>query len=259
MTTGMSLSSIPNQYESRPFLSLVLAASFLLPGIGTSQAQDLVEGTEQLFGAWANVVVNGKFGKSSPWLYYGDLSLRTTETGRPFPPSGQGYQVSAVVTHDAIGYRFYENQSVHIGYAFQYAQPPLSRIPTNENRAWEQYTFVTATPIGNFQSRSRLEQRTVNIGTGTGVRVREMLKLSYPLTDKWSLIGSDELFVNLNTVDWGPVAGFDQNRVFVGFGYTFDSTFRTEIGYMNQYINRDLNYDRDFDLISLNLYVDVPD
>ncbi len=86
-----------------------------------------------------------------------------------------------------------------------------------------------------------------------------MLKLSYPLTYKWSLIGSDELFVNLNTVDWGPVAGFDQNRVFVGFGYTFDSTFRTEIGYMNQYINRDLNYDRDFDLISLNLYVDVPD
>ncbi len=65
--------------------------------------------------------------------------------------------------------------------------------------------------------------------------------------------------MNLNTVDWGPVAGLDQNRVFVGVGYKFDPVFRTEIGYMNQYINRDLNYDRDFDLISLNLYIDVPD
>jgi hypothetical protein len=33
---------------------------------------------------------------------------------------------------------------------------------------------------------------------------------------------------------------------------------RAEVGYMNQYINRDLNYDRDFHLLSLNLYVDVP-
>ena len=222
-------------------------------------AQDTHEGTEQLFGTWANAIVNGKFAKDSPWIYYGDVSLRTTETGRPFPPSGQSYQVTAVVTHDAIGYRFNENHAVHVGYAFQYAQSPLARVPTNENRAWEQYTFTSPTPIGNFQSRSRLEQRTVNIGSGTGVRFREMLKLSYPLTDRWSLIGSDEIFVNANTVDWGPVAGLDQNRVFVGVGYKFDAVFRTEIGYMNQYINRDLNYDRDFDLVSLNLYVDVPD
>ena len=33
----------------------------------------------------------------------------------------------------------------------------------------------------------------------------------------------------------------------------------TAVSRMNQYINRDLNYDRDFDLISLNLYIDVPD
>jgi hypothetical protein len=220
--------------NARPGRRLTLcAAIFCLITTTCWGVDDGIEGTEQLFGTWANLMVNGKFGKDSPWLYYGDVSLRTTETGRPFPPSGQGYQVSAVVTHDAIGYRFDEHNSVHVGYAFQYSAPPLAKQFTNENRAWEQYTYSTPTDLGNFQSRSRLEQRTVNIGTGTGVRLREMLKLSYPLNEKWSLIGSDEIFLNLNTVDWGPVAGLDQNRVFVGVGYKFDPVFRTEIGYMN--------------------------
>ncbi len=234
-------------------LTAVLAAS------SAAHAGDFIEGTEQLFGTWANLFVSGKFAKDSPWLYYGDVSLRTTQTGRPFPPSGQEYQVSAVITHDAIGYRFDEHHSVHLGYAFQYARAPLAKVPTNENRAWQQYTFATPTPIGNLQLRSRLEQRTVNIDTGTSIRFRQMVKLGYPLDAHWSLIGWDEFFANANSVNWGPIAGFDQNRVFVGVGYKFDATFRSEIGYMNQYINRDLNYDRDFDLVSLNLYIDVPD
>ncbi|MCF7969232.1 MAG: DUF2490 domain-containing protein [Methylococcaceae bacterium] len=234
---------------------------FLVTSLASHQVSaevDGIEGTEQLFGTWANVIVSGRFAKDSPWIYYGDVSLRTTEQGRPFPPEGQGYQVSSVITHDAIGYRFNASHSVHLGYAFAYAIPPLSREPTNENRVWEQHTFALPTSAGDLQLRSRLEQRTVNIGSGTAVRFREMVRFSHPLNKEWSLVGSNELFINANTVDWGPVAGFDQNRVFVGVGYKIDSSLRAEVGYMNQYINRDLNYDRDFHLLSLNLYVDVP-
>jgi hypothetical protein len=216
------------------------------------------EGTEELFGTWANLFVSGRFGQDSPWIYFGDVSLRTTESSRPYPPSGQDYQVSAVITHDAIGYRFDEHHSVHVGYAFAWARDPLAREPTNENRAWEQYSYTTLTPLGPFQSRSRLEQRTVNIGPGTSLRFRQMLRLSYPLTESWFLVSWDELFINLNSVDWGPVTGFDQNRVFVGVGYRIDATLRTEIGYMNQYISRDLTYDRSFNMISLNLFLDFP-
>jgi hypothetical protein len=130
--------------NARPGRRLTLcAAIFCLITTTCWGVDDGIEGTEQLFGTWANLMVNGKFGKDSPWLYYGDVSLRTTETGRPFPPSGQGYQVSAVVTHDAIGYRFDEHNSVHVGYAFQYSAPPLAKQFTNENRAWEQYTYST--------------------------------------------------------------------------------------------------------------------
>jgi hypothetical protein len=244
--------------RSRPLLSPILLAGLLICQQSPA-SDDGIEGTEQLFGTWANVMVSGRFGEKSPWIYYGDVSLRTTEQARPFPPEGQGYQVSSVVTHDAVGYQFNANHSVHVGYAFAYAIPPLAKEPTNENRAWEQYTFALPTTTGDLQLRSRLEQRTVNIGSGTAVRFRQMLKFVHPLNKEWSLVGSDELFINANTVDWGPVSGFDQNRVFVGIGYKFAPALRAEVGYMNQYISRDLNYDRDFHLLSLNLYVDVPE
>lgn len=106
------------------------------------------ESAEELFGTWANFIVNGRFGKDNPWLYFGALSLRTTVTGRSSPPTGQTYQLSGVVNHDAIGYRFDDHHSVYVGYAFQYNIPPLARQPTNENRDWEQYSFVSPTPLG---------------------------------------------------------------------------------------------------------------
>lgn len=222
---------------------------------------DGIEGTEQLFAMWGNVTVNGRFSKDSPWVYWGDISLRSAQQYSTPTDSERNMVLGAVVTHDAIGYKFNDNHVVHVGYAFQHSNNPYASQAVNENRAWEQYTYSRPTSMGGFSSRSRLEQRTVNIehGGNVGVRFRQQLKLSYPLTDKWSLVGSDEIFVNANTPGWGPVAGLDQNRVFVGVGYKFDKVWRTEIGYMNQYINRDLVYDRDFDTVSLNLFVDVPD
>ena len=216
------------------------------------------ESTEHLFGNWTNISVTGHFGKDSPWLYTANLSLRATQTTRA-SQMGQDYLLSGIVNQDAFGYRFDEHHSVYLGYAFQYTTPPLARQDTTENRAWEQYTFAMPTSAGKLQVRSRLEQRTVNIGPGASVRLRELIGLNYPLDKSWSLVASNEAFFNLNTVDWGPTAGFDQNRLSIGIGYQFNPTFRTEIGYMNQYIDRDLAYDRVFHLVQVNFVVDIPD
>jgi hypothetical protein len=99
----------------------------------------------------------------------------------------------------------------------------------------------------------------VNIGPGASVRLRELIGLNHPLDKSWSLVASNEAFFNLNTVDWGPVAGFDQNRLFLGVSYQLNTTFHTEVGYMNQYIDRDLSYDRVFHLVQVNFVVDIPD
>jgi len=242
----------------RPRTLRLIGIALTLIACSAARTLPANESVEHLFGVWNNLNVNGHFGKDSPWVYLGVLSLRTTEAARS-SPSGPDFLLSGLVNQDAIGYRFDDHHSVYVGYAFQYTTPPLARRDTTENRAWEQYTFATPTPLGKLQLRSRLEQRTVNIGPGAAIRFRELIGLSYPLNKTWSLVASNEAFVNLNTVDWGPVAGFDQNRLFVGVGYQFDATFRTEIGYMNQYIDRDLTYDRIFNLVNINFVVEVPD
>lgn len=70
-------------------------------------------------------------------------------------------------------------------------------------------------------------------------RPRQMIRFVHPLAKEpqLSLVVWDEFFVRLNTTRSGGEAGFDQNRAFGGVGWTFSPDFRTELGYMNQYID----------------------
>ena len=45
----------------------------------------------------------------------------------------------------------------------------------------------------------------------------------------------DEVFVNLNRVDWVDTKTFNQNRVFLGGEIPFDN-IQIQIGYINQFI-----------------------
>ncbi len=215
-------------------------------------------GSEQLFGTWGNVFINGQFAKDSNWIYYMDVSIRSSQTHQN-SNGGQGYVFASAVTHDAIGYQFDQMNSVLVGYAFQVSEPPYAGTDTYENRTWQQYLNVYKTQsLGVFQNRSRFEQRTITSSlSGTALRWRQQLKWVYPVSPDWSFVASDEFFANMNTVSWGPAAGFNQNRLFVGAGYRFDKTYRTEFGYMNQYVNRGLVDDLIGHLLSLNLYIDI--
>lgn len=145
-----------------------------------------VEGTEQHIGVCSNPMVSGKFGQDSPWLNYGDDSLR----GSP----------STWATPSPI--------------------PPL--LSPGRPRAWEQYILTTPNALGRFQRRPRLEQRTVNISGGTAVRFRQLVRLANPLDAAWSLVGANELFINLNSVDWGPAG--DSIRIAYSWASATSST-----------------------------------
>ena len=71
------------------------------------------------------------------------------------------------------------------------------------------------------------------------VRPRQMIKFMHPLEfePRLSLIAWDEFFVRANTTKAGGDSGFDQNRAFAGLGWTFNKNFRTEAGYLNQYLD----------------------
>ncbi len=87
--------------------------------------------------------------------------------------------------------------------------------------------------------RLRTEQRFIEHIDGTANRLRYMLRLARPFRNSdWYLVASDELFINLNTINNGPIAGIDQNRLYGGLGRQINRKLRVEAGYQFQYVNR---------------------
>ena len=238
------------------FLMLgLLMGFFVCPKVWAEQVYG--RSMEQIFGLLGDLSVYGNFGKGSPWLYETDLLLAGNQIGSLSTSSNQTVVFSAAGSYNAIGYQIDAHQAIYAGFGFQHVLQPLASIPTNEYRGWQQYNREFFTDVGGFKWVSRLEERTVNNGPGMAMRVRQLGQWSYPLNDVWYLIGIEEVFLNLNTVSWGPAAGFDQNRLFVGVGYRFSEMTRAEIGYLNNFINRDLVSDLDVSFMTFNVYVDL--
>jgi hypothetical protein len=227
---------------------LLLLLTLLLPVVATAS-------TEELFGTWGTVVLSGNIANSKA-LYYAEGSARATDN--PKSIHDPGFDIHGLVGRVGLGYQLTDNNKVIFGYAYQYGEPPYGKTQLNEQRAWQQHEYkLNLAESDTLTFRSRLEERTVDISDDTSVRFREQAKLTHNLNKKWSLIASEEFFTNVNKTNWGPVSGFDQNRGFVGVGYKFNDNYRTEIGYLNQYMNRENNYDRMAHILSVSLYGDV--
>ena len=72
---------------------------------------------------------------------------------------------------------------------------------------------------------------------------RQLARLNYrPKEDiPVGLAFWDELFLGMAAADWAA-KGFDQNRAHLGLAiYSKNELFRTEIGYLNVYLNRQIN------------------
>lgn len=151
----------------------------------------------------------------------------------------EGDKLNQLIIRPALFYKFDKKSSVWLGYE-KVVNHPAGKPTFDENRIWQQYSY-TFDPINTvtLQNRTRLEERRVDGGRETSLRLRQMLKAYKPLESnpKFSLILSDELFLNLNDTDWGARSGFDQNRLFLGAGYVFNPMVKLEAGYLNQYVN----------------------
>ena len=217
------------------------------------------EGSEQLFGQWSQFAINGNFGNKSPWIWYGDVSVRSSQDHK-LKGGTQGYDVGAIPTHWATGYQFDPSNSLMLGYVYQYSQPPYAKKSTNENRIYQQYQNVLDfKESGKLTNRTRYEQRWVTYSDEMAQRLRHQVKYQYPINKQWGFVISDEIFLNINSVSWGPKAGFDQNRIFVGPVYNIDDRQRVEFGYMNNYVNKDLKSDLDNHVMVINYYYNFTD
>ena len=124
---------------------------------------------------------------------------------------------------------------------------------------------VTGFPEGQFvaeydgnivEVRNRLEQRYLPHNHDISHRWRTRVRVEH-LFDQtpWSLIASDEAFINLNNNDVNNnlQEGMNQNRSYVGVGYRFNPNFQVETGYLNQYTFNSTSIDQSNNVWMSNL------
>ena len=161
------------------------------------------------------------------------------------------------IIRPALGWQVNEQTSVFAGYDW------IPNLPARgeefiEHRSWQQLGWSRSFDPLTLALRSRLEQRFLDTGDDMGWRFRQLFRVQHDLPNSrhFTLVGWDEVFFHLNDTDFGARAGFDQNRVFVGLGLKGrpNSRWRTEIGYLNQFINLPGGNDRSHHILSINVY-----
>lgn len=206
----------------------------------------------QDFQSWGNITALLSLEQVNPDL--SNIKLWVEGQGRFGNDSSQ---FSQGILRTGLGYYFRDNISLWLGYAWIPNNRPANRNDFDEHRIWQQLLWTEKFGEGKFMSRTRLEQRYDDRGDDVGWRFRQFFKYQHPLgfDPKLSWVIWDEVFVGINKPDWKPENGFDQNRAFVGFGYQFNQSIRSELGYLNQYIRNPGTTDAMNHIFSVNLFL----
>ncbi len=193
-------------------------------------------------GAWLQAVAEGSAGVIAPSLNKTRIWLEgQSRFNGDFDHWYQG------MVRAALGYSISDRATIWAGYTYLPTQNLLTTgkdAGTNgpylaQQDVWPAFRYILPTNgYGTFMFRTMWESNFVS-GSQVRERPRQMIKWNLPVgfDNKLSLIAWDEVFVRVNDTNWGGKAGFDQNRAFGGLGWTFNPTIRTELGYMNQYID----------------------
>jgi hypothetical protein len=114
----------------------------------------------------------------------------------------------------------------------------------DEHRAWQSAHHAVEHKRFRLVHRVRLDERFIEDIGPTIFRFRYRMSTSYPFGDSgWYGLASDQVFVNINDDNQGPVEGFEQNRFRLGVGRHLFGHLRVEAGYEFQYARRRTNPD----------------
>lgn len=218
----------------RKFLSIAFCSV-----IGTILASFTVSAsdhTDDLFGVWASLTLQGDFKFMSPesgdrfkWLVMNQARTRDD--------SPKGTRFSENLVFSQVGYQLNDNASIWIGYVHDWNHP-LNKSAFQESRPYQDFLWNQDYGDIKFTSRTRMEER-INQTTGnTGYRAREFFQLSHPLPflDGLSAYVGDEVFFYLNQNNFGK-QGFTENRVLGGFSYQLNKSVGMDLGYLGQYVS----------------------
>ena len=228
--------------------AIIYSIIFVLTILEASAAR---AGTEHDRGLWLMVASQGAVDRESPSL----SRLRWWFDGHArFFDATDGYGQSIV--RPGLGWAVTEKSTLWLGYGW-IRSSPAQRPDFDENRIWQQWTTSFSLAKAKFSWRSRLEQRFVEGGNDMGWRFRQFIKVVQPIAfdSRLRLVAYDEIFFALNDTDWGARAGFDQNRFFVGLAWQFVPGRSVEVGYLNQFVERNGPDNLMNNILSINFLV----
>lgn len=211
--------------------ALVLSALLLTQSM-SSFADDP---TNNMFGVWGSVTLQGDFKSLSPSLNKFNWLIMNQSRTRDDSPQGSRFTENLLFSQ--VGYQLNDHASLALGYVHDWIHP-LDKTAYQESRPYQD--FVWNQNIGDFKllSRTRMEER-INQTTGnTGYRPRQLLQISHPLPfmEGLSAYVGDEVFFYLNQNKFGK-QGFSENRVLAGLSYQFTPQFGADLGYLGQYVD----------------------
>lgn len=199
-------------------------------------------------GQWNAIFLQEKFSSESRLRWWFDGHYRLFDDNDGFGQS---------IIRPGIGLDVGKNSALWAGYGWIRTSPILGD-DIDEHRIFQQWTWSKAADPFKFAARTRFEQRLIESFDDTGLRLRQFVRGQKNLgpCSKRTFVVWDELFIALNDTDWGQRSGFDQNRVFVGFGFKkhHSSRWRVEVGYMNQTVNLRSPIDRSNHVLAVNLF-----
>lgn len=186
---------------------------------------------ENQFKVWAQYQYAGEF-KTNPKI------KKEFETQLRFSREGKN-GLYTLLLREGLGYEIGPAVNILGGYEWDLFFKEVNHETTtsHENIIYEQASW-SYSPALNFRTRLEQRQRQDQAVWNARWRIKAVSISQTDWFDKLQPMISDEVFLMLNHPEWVTQNTFDQNRLFVGFQIRMKETLWWQIGYMNQYVER---------------------
>ncbi|MFT4673774.1 MAG: hypothetical protein ACI9R6_000668 [Saprospiraceae bacterium] len=196
---------------------------------------------------YTNAQENGQDDVGSWFMFFGNTRLSKRISISPevqYRTYEFGSNFNQLLLRNGVNWHINKSTIATLGYGYISTDgtfnEPAGEQNTLEHRLYGQFTSKNS--LGKFKAthRYRFEQRFINSpvsGNDTQYRMRYLLRLSYPISNKWFVSAYDEIFINLQE----PL--FSQNRLYAALGYHINSTISTQVGYLKNHFTGK-NYNR---------------
>lgn len=182
--------------------------------------------------SWTQLLVTAPLDSEQRWFTSIDIQPRL---------GNNASELERLFIRPSVGYNISPRVATILGYAWTpaYVNTLYEEDFRDEHRTWQAVSFRHIHWGLNWQHRLQQEQRFIQDTSSTSHRSLYLLRGSYALPDfpYWGITGFGQVFVNANSVELGPRAGFDRTRLFLG-PFFISGAVRYEFGYLGEYAPR---------------------